>query len=79
VIQKFRELDRREKQNIFKLEIDEIMADGIMEGDRQLSVLGILNFFLSRFFFFTIPVKGERFTNLFFRFLDFSDKSAEML
>jgi hypothetical protein len=32
-VQKFRELDRREKQNIFEFEIDEIIADKAVEGD----------------------------------------------
>ena len=48
-----------------------------LESDRQFSVLGALNFFLSWPFSFTVPV-GEGFTDPFFGFLDFFSKSAEV-
>jgi hypothetical protein len=78
VVQKFRKFDRREEQNIFELEIDEIMADEAIEGDGQLLVLKILNSFSSRFFSFTVPVEGEGFINSFFRFLDSFDRNVEI-
>jgi hypothetical protein len=39
---------------------------------------GVLNFFSSRFAFFTIPVEKEGSTDPFFKFLDSFGKSAEM-
>jgi hypothetical protein len=77
---RIKELGRRENQNILKLEIDKIMTENvnISERDRQLFTLKALNFFSPRSSFFIISVKGERFTNPFFRLLDSFDKSAEI-
>jgi len=54
------------------------MADNTVKGNGQFPVLKALNFSLSRSFSFTIPVGEKRFTNLFFRLLDFSSKNAEI-
>jgi hypothetical protein len=50
----------------------------ILEKNRQLFILRILNFFSSRSSSFTISVKRERFINPFFRLLDSPNRSAEM-
>jgi hypothetical protein len=48
-----------------------------LKPDKQFFALKTLNSLLSRLFFFTVPV-GKRFTNPFFRLLDFFDKNAEV-
>jgi hypothetical protein len=50
----------------------------ISEKNRQFFALKALNSPSSRSFSFTILVKRERFTNLFFRLLNSSDKNAKM-
>jgi hypothetical protein len=70
-MKKLRDLSSRENRNILEFEIDEILSD------RQFPVLKALNSLSSRFSSFIVSV-GKGFTNLFFRLLDFSDKSAEM-
>jgi hypothetical protein len=70
-MKKLRDLNSREDRNIFELEINKILSD------RQFPVSEALNFFSPRPFFFTIPV-GKGSTDPFFRFLDFSDRNAEM-
>jgi hypothetical protein len=77
-MRKLRELDCREKQNILKLKIDKIMADSTIKRDEQFPALGALNFFSSRSFSFTVPVRRKGFTDPFFRLLDSSNKSAKM-
>jgi hypothetical protein len=73
VVQKLRELDRREEQNILELEIDEIMADGAVEGDGQLSVPGALSSPS-----FPDPTVGEGSTDPFLGLLDSPGRSAEV-
>ena len=55
------------------------MADNVIERNGQLPIPGALNSPSPRFFSFTIPIEGERFTNPFFRLLDSSGRNAEML
>jgi hypothetical protein len=50
-----------------------------MLAEISIEFIEILNFFSSRFFFFIVLVKGERFTNPFFRLLDFFNKNVKML
>jgi len=71
-MKKLRDLDSRENWNILEFEIDKILSD------KQLSVLKVLNSFSFRLFSFIVPV-GKRFTDLFFRFLDFFSRNTEML
>jgi hypothetical protein len=78
MIQKLRELNRREKQNILKLEINEIMANGTVKRDKQLPALKVLNSPSPRSFSFTVPVIEEGFTNPFLKLLNFFDKNAKM-
>jgi hypothetical protein len=73
-----RDLGDREAQNIFELEIDEIMADNAVKGNGQLPVPKALNSLSPRPSSFTVPIGGEGFTDSFFRLLDFLSKSAEM-
>jgi hypothetical protein len=54
------------------------MADDTVKENKQFLVLRVLNFLSPRFFSFTVPVGGERFINLFFRFLDFSGKNVKV-
>jgi hypothetical protein len=77
---RIKEFGRRENQNILKLEINEIIIEGvkISEKDRQLLILKALNSFLPRFFFFIIFAKRERFTDPFFRLLDSFNKNTEV-
>jgi hypothetical protein len=57
-----------------------MMTEGvkILEGNEQFPALEALNSLSSRLSSFTIPVRGERFTDLFLELLDFSNKNAEM-
>jgi len=71
-MKKLRDLNSRENRNILELEINEMLSD------RQLPILKALNFFSSRLFSFIVSVGKERFTNPFFRLLDFSNKNIEM-
>jgi hypothetical protein len=71
-MKKLRDLGSREDRNIFEFEMDEMLSDG------QFLVLRILNFFSFRSFSFTVPVGGEGFTDLFFRFLDSFGRNAEV-
>jgi hypothetical protein len=73
-----RDLGSRKDRNIFKLEIDEIMANNIIKGNRQLSILKILNSLSPRSFSFIISIGKEGFTDPFLKFLDFFNKSVEM-
>ena len=73
-----RDLGSRKDRNIFKLEIDKIMADDIIKGNGQFPVLKVLNSPSPRFSSFTVSI-GEGFTDLFFRLLDFPGRSAEVL
>jgi len=75
VLSKFRFIKDRETQNIFELEVDEILS----EKNGQLSILKVLNSFSSRPFSFTVLVGGERSTDPFFRFLDSLGRNAKML
>jgi hypothetical protein len=71
VIKKLRDLGNRENRNILEFKINKILSN------RQFLVLRALNFFSPRSFFFIVPI-GERFTDPFFRLLDFFNKNAEM-
>ena len=76
-MKKLRDLGSRENRNILKLEIDDIMADSVVEGNGQLPVLEILNSFSPRPFSFTVLI-GKGSTDLFFGLLNSSDRSVEM-
>jgi hypothetical protein len=80
-LKRIKELNRREDQNILKLEIDKIMTEGvkISEKNGQFSVPGALNSFSLRSSFFITFVKEEGFTDLFFRFLDSPNRNTGML
>jgi hypothetical protein len=78
MIQKLRELDRREKQNIFKLEINKIMADDAMKGDGQLPALKALNSPSPRSSFFIAFIKREGSINLFLKLLNSSGRNAKI-
>jgi hypothetical protein len=77
-MKKLRDLSSRKDRNIFKLKINKIMADNIVNGNGQLFILKALNFFSPRPFSFTVSVKRERFTNPFLKFLDFLNRNIEM-
>jgi hypothetical protein len=74
LLKKIRNLSNRKARNIFEFKIDKIIAD-TAEG---IILLEILNSLSPRFFFFINLIVGKGFTNLFFRFLDFSGKSVEV-
>jgi hypothetical protein len=78
IMQKLRELDRREKQNILKLKINEIMANRAVKENRQLLTLKVLNSPSPRSFSFTVPVIGKGSTNPFLRLLNSLNKNAEI-
>jgi hypothetical protein len=73
-----RDLGSRKDRNILKLEINEIMADNVVERNGQFFVLKVLNFPSPRPFFFTILIKGKGFTDPFFRLLDFLGRNVGM-
>ena len=77
-LKRIKEFNRREDQNILKLEIDKIMTENIKisERNRQLSVLKTLNFLSLRSFSFTVLVEKEGSTNFFLKFLDFFNRNA---
>jgi hypothetical protein len=84
-MRKLRELNRRKKQNIFKLEIDEIMADNVIKVDRFITVaikgiilLKALNSLSPRSSSFIDPAVKEGSINPFLKLLDFPDRSAEV-
>jgi len=70
-----RDLGNREARNILELEVDEIVANAA----ERVVLLRALNFFSPRSSSFTNLFMGERITDLFFKFLDSSDKSVKML
>jgi hypothetical protein len=69
-----RDLNNRKARNILKLEMDKMAADTV----KGVILLKALNFFSPRSSSFTNLVIGERSTDPFFKFLDFSDRNAEM-
>jgi hypothetical protein len=84
-MRKLRELNRREKQNILKLEIDEIMADSTVKVNEFITAIikrvilsEVLNSSSPRFFSFIDLIIRERLINPFFRLLDSPDKNAKM-
>jgi hypothetical protein len=77
-MKKLYDLNSRENRNIFKLEIDKIMADDTVKGNGQFSILKTLNSPSSRPFSFTVLIGGERFTDLFLRLLDSPGKSVKV-
>jgi hypothetical protein len=77
-MKKLRDLSNRKDRNIFKLEIDKIMADNTVEKNGQLFILKALNFLSSRLFSFTVSVGGEESTDPFFKLLDFPGKNVKV-
>ena len=78
LLKKIRDLGNRKARNIFKIEMDEIVSDLSEISRGEVTLSGALNSFSSRFIFFIIPVKGERFTNLFFGFLGSFSRSIKI-
>jgi hypothetical protein len=78
---RIKEFSRREDQNILKLEINEMITENvkILERNKQLFILKVLNSFSPRSSFFTISVKRKGFTNPFFRLLDSPNKNVKIL
>jgi len=58
-----------------------MMTEGvkILKRDKQFLILKILNFLSPRLFSFTIFIGREKFTDPFFRLLNFPGKNAEVL
>ena len=75
-----RELSERKNQNILKLKLDKIveLESFPVKNIGKVILSKALNSFSPRSISFITLVKGERFTNPFFRLLDFSNKSVKM-
>jgi hypothetical protein len=67
-------LSDRKTRNIFEFKIDKMIVDAV----EKSILLKNLNSLSPRFSFFINLIVEERFTDPFFKFLDFSGKSAEV-
>jgi hypothetical protein len=84
-MRKLRKLNYRKKQNILKLEIDEIIANSTVKVNKFITaategiiLLRTLNSPSPRFSSFIDPVIKKRSTNPFLRLLDSPNKNAKV-